>query len=79
MHKVVVVGSINQDIVFELDTIPKIGQTLLADKSVFMYGGKGANQAVSCSKLGGDCALIGKVGKDSFGIDPVISGCLFNI
>ncbi|MFP4457286.1 MAG: ribokinase [Clostridia bacterium] len=69
MHKVVVVGSINQDIVFKLSEIPKAGQTLLADNSLFMYGGKGANQAVSCSKLGVSCALIGKVGDDSFGLD----------
>lgn len=69
MQKVVVVGSINQDIVFKLSDIPLVGQTLLADKSLFMHGGKGANQAVSCSKLGVRCALIGKVGDDFFGLD----------
>jgi len=67
MEKVVVIGSINQDIIFELDRIPSMGETLLADKSTYMYGGKGANQAISCSKLGVKTAMIGKVGNDVFG------------
>lgn len=79
MYKVVVVGSINQDIVFRIGSIPKVGQTLLADQSVYMYGGKGANQAVSCSKLGVSCALIGKVGKDSFGLDYLTNLSKYNV
>jgi ribokinase len=67
MGKVAVVGSINQDIIFKLDRIPKVGETLLANESVYMFGGKGANQAVSCAKLGVKVAMIGKVGNDSFG------------
>ena len=67
MSKILIIGSINQDIVANVSEIPKTGETVIAGKSQMFFGGKGANQAIACSKLGGDCAFIGKVGKDKFG------------
>lgn len=67
MSNICVLGSINMDTVYEVDSIPKEGETISA-KSLNLYpGGKGLNQAISASRLGGDVAFIGKVGNDSFG------------
>ena len=62
-----VLGSINMDMVAQVDRIPKIGETLGAKKFYVNQGGKGANQAVAIAKLGGNVKLIGKVGNDANG------------
>lgn len=62
-----VLGSINMDIVANVPYMPKSGETLSADKFYINPGGKGANQAVAVSKLGGEVKMIGKVGNDAFG------------
>jgi len=64
---IVVVGSINMDLVIKSSFIPKLGETVIGDSFYKAYGGKGANQAVTVSKLGGNCYFIGKIGKDLFG------------
>lgn len=64
---IVVVGSINMDLVIKSSFIPKPGETVIGDSFYKAYGGKGANQAVTVSKLGGNCYFIGKIGKDLFG------------
>lgn len=65
---VVVVGSINQDVVARVARIPAPGETLLADSLVRTGGGKGANQAVGARRAGGaDVALVGAVGTDAAG------------
>lgn len=65
--RVVVIGSLNMDIVVETERYPQVGETLLGDKIRFIPGGKGANQAVAASRLGADTAMIGAVGDDAFG------------
>lgn len=59
-----VLGSINMDMVAQVDRIPQLGETLGAKKFYSNQGGKGANQAVAIAKLGGNVKMIGKVGND---------------
>ena len=64
-----VVGSINTDLVIEVERIPFPGETI-AGKSIARYpGGKGANQAVAAARLGAQVVMFGKVGSDQFGDD----------
>lgn len=65
--KIVVIGSINMDIVIEAGHFPQVGETLLGEQVRFSPGGKGANQAVAAARLGADTAMIGAVGDDVFG------------
>ncbi|PCJ97642.1 MAG: ribokinase [Flavobacteriaceae bacterium] len=65
--KLLVVGSSNMDLVISLPRIPVAGETILGGKSSMVFGGKGANQAVSALRAGGDVSYIAKVGKDLFG------------
>lgn len=67
MGKVVVVGSINVDMVFVSKVRPKAGETVLGEEFHIIPGGKGANQAVAASKLGAESFMIGCVGNDSNG------------
>ena len=67
MKKLVVVGSLNMDLVIEVDRIPKIGETIKGDEMSYLIGGKGSNQAVSACRLGNDVSMIGCVGNDTFG------------
>ena len=65
--KIVVLGSINMDIVVGCTHLPGRGETIIADSSAEVSGGKGANQAVAAARLGADVAFIGSVGSDAFG------------
>lgn len=67
MGKVVVVGSINVDMVFRSDIRPKAGETVLGSAFSIIPGGKGANQAVAAAKLGAETYMVGCVGNDSNG------------
>lgn len=64
---VVVIGSINMDLVCRTRTMPCAGETVLGSDFVTLPGGKGANQAVAAAKLGADVHMIGRVGSDDFG------------
>jgi ribokinase len=64
---VVVVGSINLDLVMRVGHLPRPGQTVIGRDLRQSPGGKGANQAVAAARLGARCSLIGGVGDDSFG------------
>ncbi|MNW37752.1 Ribokinase [compost metagenome] len=64
---IVVIGSINMDIVIETPLIPEQGETALGSDVKMLPGGKGANQAVAASRLGIGTSFIGAVGKDRFG------------
>jgi ribokinase len=64
---VVVVGSLNMDLVVHMPAIPRPGETLLGGRFATFPGGKGANQAVAAARLGARVTLIGRVGADSFG------------
>lgn len=67
MNKVIVLGSINMDMVMATDRLPKVGETLLGESIDYYVGGKGANQAVAAARIGADVSLIGKIGGDTFG------------
>jgi ribokinase len=64
--KVAVFGSINMDVVIRCGHLPAPGETIIADSSTEVSGGKGANQAVAASRLGAAVAMIGSVGDDVF-------------
>jgi ribokinase len=63
---VTVVGSINLDLVAEVDRLPQPGETLTAIHLERVPGGKGANQAVAAARLGADVRFVGAVGEDDF-------------
>lgn len=65
--KVVVVGSLNMDLVARAQRLPRAGETLPGDSFFTVPGGKGANQAVAVARLGGSVAMIGNVGDDDYG------------
>ncbi len=65
--EVVVVGSIHQDLILEVDRFPAPGETVLARGHVRAPGGKGANQAVAAARLGARTAMVGQVGDDPDG------------
>lgn len=65
--KILIVGSLNMDMVIELDSMPKVGETVLAETLNYIPGGKGANQTFAAGKLGGNVTMLGCVGEDSFG------------
>ncbi|MCK4601333.1 MAG: ribokinase, partial [Phycisphaerae bacterium] len=64
---ILVVGSINMDMVVRTPRMPAPGETMLGDSFVTSPGGKGANQAVAVARMGGQCRMIGLVGQDAFG------------
>jgi ribokinase len=67
---IVVIGSVNMDLVCRTPAIPKPGETVLGNDFLTIPGGKGANQAVAAAKLarpGTDVHLIARVGEDDFG------------
>ncbi|GAB4479619.1 MAG: ribokinase [Anaerolineales bacterium] len=65
--KLVVVGSINMDLVVRAPRLPRLGETILGSDFRTFPGGKGANQAVAAARLGGRVQLVGRVGQDGFG------------
>lgn len=69
--KIVVVGSINMDMVIKTKHIPVPGETVLSGLFFMNPGGKGANQAVAVARLGGTTSFIGKIGNDIFGKQSV--------
>ena len=65
--KILVVGSFMMDLIASTRRAPKEGETIVGLKFRTAPGGKGANQAVQCARLGADVTMVGRVGKDSFG------------
>ena len=64
---VVVVGSLNMDLVARAQRLPRGGETLVGESFVTVPGGKGANQAVAAARLGAKVAMVGCVGDDAYG------------
>lgn len=71
MPSIVVIGSSNTDMVIKTDHLPMAGETVLGGIFFMNPGGKGANQAVACARLGGRVTLITKTGNDVFGKQSV--------
>jgi len=67
MGRVVVVGSLNIDLVTHVERHPKSGETVRGDGLERLAGGKGANQAVAASAAGATVAMVGCVGSDEAG------------
>lgn len=64
---ILVIGSLNMDLVVRAPRHPQPGETLLGSGFDTFPGGKGANQAVAAARLGGAVRMIGRVGDDAFG------------
>jgi ribokinase len=67
MKPIVVVGSVNLDMVSTGKRIPGPGETVTGDRFQTFHGGKGANQAVAVGRLGHAVSMVAKVGDDEFG------------
>ena len=65
--RILVVGSINIDIVALMERLPAPGETVTGGTLLINHGGKGANQAVAARRLGAEVRFIGCVGDDTFG------------
>lgn len=65
--KILVVGSFMMDLIASTRRAPNSGETVVGMKFQTAPGGKGANQAVQCARLGADVTMVGKVGNDAFG------------
>ena len=65
--KIVVIGSANIDLVASVNHLPIPGETVLGSSFNKIPGGKGANQSVAASKLGGEVSFVGCVGSDQEG------------
>ena len=64
---IVVLGSLNMDLVARVPVLPRPGETVMGDRLQTFCGGKGANQAVAAARLGGRVTMIGRVGRDGHG------------
>jgi ribokinase len=64
---VVVVGSVNVDLVVKVPRLPKPGETVVGGRFSTIPGGKGANQAVAAARLGAKVWMVGLTGDDAFG------------
>jgi ribokinase len=65
--RIVVLGSLNLDLVYRMSRMPAAGETLASEDSAIFCGGKGANQAVACARMGAAVSMIGRVGDDPAG------------
>ena len=67
LAKILVVGSLNMDLVGIAPRIPVVGETIIGNTYFTEPGGKGANQAYAAALLGGEVAMLGRIGDDDFG------------
>jgi ribokinase len=67
MPDILVVGSINADLVVRAPRFPEPGETISGEDLQIIPGGKGANQAVAAARQGASVSMVGRVGNDSFG------------
>jgi len=65
--QIVIVGSINTDIIVHSSRLPTAGETVLGGNWIMAGGGKGANQAVAAARAGANVSFVGRVGADLFG------------
>ena len=67
MPDILVIGSLNLDLVVRAARFPQPGETISGDDLQTLPGGKGANQATAAARLGASVSMLGRVGKDNFG------------
>ena len=67
MSDILVVGSLNADLVVRTTRFPQPGETISGEDLRVIAGGKGANQAVAAARHGAQVSMLGRVGNDSFG------------
>ena len=67
MSEILVIGSLNADLVVRAPRFPEPGETLSGEDLAIIPGGKGANQAVAAARQGASVAMVGRVGDDPFG------------
>lgn len=72
MTSIVVIGSVNLDIVAAADRLPAPGETVTGAELNHYPGGKGANQALAAARLGADVSILAHVGKDSAADDALV-------
>lgn len=65
--RIAVVGSLNMDLIVRSPRLPQAGETIIGSEFQTLPGGKGSNQAVAAARLGGQVAMVGRVGNDGFG------------
>ncbi|SFE93084.1 ribokinase [Thermoflexibacter ruber] len=68
---IVVIGSTNIDMIAQVPHLPQAGETVIGGTFSQAYGGKGANQAVAASRMGGQVTFISCVGDDTFGTEVI--------
>lgn len=71
--KILVIGSLNMDLVVHVPRVPADGETILGSEFHRYFGGKGANQAVAVARQGASTIMAGRVGADAFGRDQIAS------
>jgi ribokinase len=71
---ILVLGSINMDLFFTVQALPKAGETVLCAGAEMRPGGKGANQAYAAARAGAETAFFGCIGDDAFG--PIVRAAL---
>ena len=69
--KITIVGSYNVGLFFKGEVMPERGETVICDTFTEGGGGKGSNQAIACSKLGGETRLLARIGGDKYGKDAL--------
>src|SRR4030095_7998617 len=67
MPDILVIGSLNADLVVRAPHFPQPGETISGEDLQVIPGGKGANQAVAAARLGANVSILGRVGQDNFG------------
>ena len=67
--RVIVVGSVNVDLVVAGERLPAAGETVTGGRFARHHGGKGGNQAVAAARLGAETVFVGAVGDDTFGVE----------
>jgi len=65
--RILVIGSVNMDLVVRVDHVPAPGENVRGERLEMIPGGKGANQAVACARLGAETTMLARVGDDPFG------------
>jgi len=66
---ILIIGSLNMDLILKTERIPLAGESFLGKEYKYSPGGKGANRAVAAARLGANVTFVGKIGKDSNSIE----------